>query len=341
MAKTSSGRFSDIDEMMFNQRLGSMTKEELVAALDDIAGLGVSKKIRERMEEMVVFPFMHKFPEFAVTQLTSRYQAAGGVCAMYLADAFGKWAEMNAGKAEAWMDQQISSGTFDTKALDGKRWMQESYEGALVAVMLSKNDGDGAARHLDRVPASQRKDFITGIVAARSGFPADEQAGFAKLVRGHVPEAGQAEVFGVEAGQLSGNLSDIPGYLERIGATPEERAICLGYAASTNIAHISWNRKVTREDVVAMREWANTEMPEAVDRFTGEALGKAGERHIKMNFAEAADFAVEFNDAAGNDEVLAAFLGTEAARSNKLQARALAGKISDESRRAEILKGLE
>jgi hypothetical protein len=71
------------------------------------------------------------------------------------------------------------------------------------------------------------------------------------------------------------------------------------------------------------------------------ALGEAAQGNRKMEFAAAAELAVQYSVAGGNDEVLATFLTSYAAQSNKAAARALAGKIADEKRRAEILVSLK
>ena len=60
-----------------------------------------------------------------------------------------------------------------------------------------------------------------------------------------------------------------------------------------------------------------------------------------MDFSAAAGLAVDYSAASGDDEVLATFLASWAAKSNKAAARILAGKISDETRRAEILNFLK
>ena len=81
--------------------------------------------------------------------------------------------------------------------------------------------------------------------------------------------------------------------------------------------------------------------PESVDKVTAEALAKGANGDHKMTFAAAADLAVEYSAQSGNDEVLAGFLTSDAARRNKAVARDLAAKIPDETRRAEILNFLK
>ena len=57
-----------------------------------------------------------------------------------------------------------------------------------------------------------------------------------------------------------------------------------------------------------------------------------------MDFGEASELALHYQAASGNDDVLTSFLDGWPARQNKDQARVLAGKITDEKRREEILK---
>ena len=97
-----------------------------------------------------------------------------------------------------------------------------------------------------------------------------------------------------------------------------------------------------REDFETVRTWAAAEAPGSVDRVTGKLLAQAVVQGREMPFAEAADLALEYHEAADNDDVLAEFLGSRAVRQdgNRERARELAGQISDEKRREEILKNL-
>ncbi len=336
------GYFSDVDQMLFDQRLGSLSKEELLAALDEVAGLDIPETISQRMEEMLIFPMSVRFPEFTVTRLTSRFQAAVGTCPFYLSDAFKRWARKDYKKASEWMNQQKASGTFDTKSLDGKNWLKNQFESRLLRVELTQDKGI-AEQHLTQLPTHQREDAIISLTQDMGyvSFKTEERDSFIRLVRDFLPAASQADAFGKAASQMSGNLSAVTDLVKKIHATPAERALCVENAATSHIGNISINRKVTRDDIGAVREWIATQMPDAVDRFTGAALGIAAQRNDKMSFAEASDFAVQFTESAGSDDLLATFLQSDAARSNKVQARALAEKISDDALRAEVLKGLE
>jgi hypothetical protein len=84
-----------------------------------------------------------------------------------------------------------------------------------------------------------------------------------------------------------------------------------------------------------------TQVPERTGTITGKLLAYASHNRLKMEFSEAAELAVHYNDASGNDDVLFTFLDGRPAQQNKEQARLLAAKISDEKRRTDILKKLE
>jgi hypothetical protein len=168
---------------------------------------------------------------------------------------------------------------------------------------------------------------------------------FAKLVRSQVPADEQADTLAQQAYRLvfDGGYSKVTEYLDRIEATPAERAKCAEEAAKWKL----WDqddKKVTRENLDEMREWVTTQAPEALASITGKYLGEAVEGHHKMEFSEAADLALQYNQISGNDDVLTNFLESLIPSDGTLhweEARALAEKITDEKRREEILKRIE
>ena len=98
---------------------------------------------------------------------------------------------------------------------------------------------------------------------------------------------------------------------------------------------------LSREPIDGLREWVSSQAPDATDSVMGKVLGQAAWGSRKMEFAAAAELAVEYSAASGSDEVLAMFLTSYAARENKATARALAEEISDKKRREEILTFLK
>ena len=72
----------------------------------------------------------------------------------------------------------------------------------------------------------------------------------------------------------------------------------------------------------------------------GKVLANATLGGRQLEFAAAAELAVQYNQSGGSDEVLGTFLESWPAREHKDEARLLAAGITDEKRREEILKNL-
>jgi hypothetical protein len=193
------------------------------------------------------------------------------------------------------------------------------------------------------LPEDQRKYVIH---CSSSHLNEEDQVAFAKLVREQLPEKDHFDVFVQKAIPIpwDGNpaaYSKISDFLARVQATPAERTACVERAATIQIQTTSFNKKITREDFDVMRVWVSTEASESIGKITGEALGSVVRNRRGMNFTEAAELAVEYNTAAGNDDVLYSFLEHSDLSASKDEARILGEKISDPQRRAEILEKIK
>ena len=322
------------------QRLQSMTKEELVAALDQIATLELPAESRNMLEQMLIGPLVEKDPELALTRFADRFQDQRNGISWQLSNALGKWAEKEPGKATAWFDEQIAAGKFDSKTLDGKSQARLQFEGALIRNLLS-TDPAAAGRRLGALPEDQRADALRQFSFRE--VKEEDQKVFADLVRAQVPENQRNSVLSHSASNLvSKGYPEVTAYLDRIEATPAERAATVDAAATSKIQQSSYQKGVTREDLDAMREWANSQAPGTADGITGKALARStrNEGDGKFKFADAAALAVQYHESSGNDDVLVKFLEGWQARQNKDESIKLAEKISDPARREEILKNL-
>ena len=336
-----SGGMGDMRAMMrFQKRLMAMDAQEIVAALDEIAALDLPDEQQNILTQMLIGPLTSKDPELALTRFTDQLKDSDSPFRWQLSNAMGQWAKKDPVKASAWLDQQISAGTFDSKSLDGKNQSRMQFEGALIGVLLA-GDPDSASRRLAALPEDQRADVLRHHTSNR--LPEENQRAFAKLVREQLPEHEQAQVISQQASQLAqqgDNYEKASAYLDRIDATPAERKASAG-AATSKLRNISHQRKLTREDVDTMREWISTQSPDDTDRLTGKALGQTLNGQGNNTLEAVSELAVQYHESSGNDEVLATFLESWQVRQNKEQARELAGKISDQERREKILKTLE
>lgn len=326
--------------MKFQRRLQTMTQQEIVAALDEIAALDLPEQPRRMLEQMLIGPLVQKDPEFALTRYIARLQDTRGGMGWQLSNAMQEWAKKDPAKATAWFDTQIAAGRFDSKSLDGKSQTRGQFEGNLISILLA-SDPDAAARRLGAMPEDQRGE----VLGQYSSQPLKEenQLAFAKMVRDQVPQKDQAKALADQASRLVGDdgYAKVTGFMDRIAATPAERTACVEQAAESRIQSISYQKKVTREDLDTMREWTKTQAPDSTDKITGEALAGLLQNGRKMNFGEASELAVHYRETSGNDDVLTSFLDSWSARKNKDQARVLAEKISDDKRREEILTKLK
>jgi cell fate (sporulation/competence/biofilm development) regulator YlbF (YheA/YmcA/DUF963 family) len=335
------GGMADMREIMrFQQRLQAMSKEELVAALDEIAALDFPEETRNMLEQMIIGPLVEKDPELALTKFIDRLQDNGGALSWQLSNAMQQWAKKDPAAAIAWFDKQIAAGKFDSKSLDGRSQSRIQFEGNLIRVLLS-SDPDAAGLRLAALPEDQRRETLSRF--AFQPLKEEDQLAFAKLVRDQVSEKDQAQTLAQQAARLAGKdgYSKVTGFLDRIQATPAERSACVEQAAESSIRSISHRNKITREDIDTMREWVSAQAPESTGSVTGKVLANALQGSRKMEFSEAAELAVQYHEASGNNDVLSSFLESWPVRQNKEQARVLAGKISDPERREEILKNLQ
>lgn len=336
-----SGGMGDMRAMIrLQQRLQAMTKEELVTALDEIATLDLPADARTMLEQMLIGPLVVKDPEFALTRYIDRLQDTHGGMGWQLANAMQEWAKKDPATATAWFDQQIAAGKFDSKSLDGRSQARMQFEGKLIATLLA-NDLAAAGSRLDTLLIDHRivvlRDY--SLVLNRE----EDQLAFAQLVRSHIPEKDQARILAAQVSRMprGEGYAKITEYLDRIDATTAERAVCVEEAAEQKVHQLTQKNKISRGDIDSLREWATTQSPGTVDTVTGMALDRAIDAHMKLDFSEAADLAVQYGASSGNDDVLIGFLSERSALLHKVEARVLAEKISDEKRREEILKKLK
>ena len=336
-----SGGMGDMRTIIrLQQRLRAMTQQEIVAALDEIASLGLAEDSRSLLEQMLIGPLVEKDPEFAIRHFIDRLQDPGRMIGWHLSNAMREWAKKDPAKATAWFDQQIAAGRFDSKSLDGKSQSRNQFEGNLISVLLA-SDPDAASRRLGAMAEDQRAEILGEHSFRQLGQ--ENQLAFATLVRGQVPPKDQAKSLAQMASRLvdDDGYAKVTGFMDRIAATPAERKACVEQAVESRIQTISYQKKITLADLDAMREWTKVQAPDSTDSLTGKALANSLQGGGKMDFAAASELALHYQEISGNDDVLASFLDDWPAHRNKEQARVLAAKISDDKRREEILTKLK
>lgn len=323
--------------LRFRQRLEAMSTDEIIATLDEIAALDLPAEARENLEWTLLDALARKDPELGLKLLEDPAMMESYVFRNLIAGALQAWAKQDSAAADAWFNQQIAAGKFTVKSLDGVNHSRQMFESALISILLTSSP-ESAARRLAALPEDQRGNVLR--MYSLTTVPEENQVAHARLIRSQVSAKDQAATIAAQARFPPRDYSEVTAYLDRIDATPAERAAC-ALRASENMNPMFGSNQLTREDIDSLREWVETQAPDTLAVVTGKALGSAAQGNRGMEFATAAELAVEYSTASGNDEVLATFLTHFTARSNKPAARVLAEKISDEKRRAEVLTFLK
>ncbi len=335
------GGMSDMREIMrLQKQLADMSREEILAALDEIAALGLEPDARKMLEDVLVGPLIERDPELALATFGGRIANDPDGMGSQLSAALEAWAKKDLAAATAWFDRQLADGLFESKTLNGQSQARMEFEAALVGNLLS-SDMAAAAQRIAALPEEQRRVALERISFAE--LNAAGQKAYVELVRRLVPQDERAGSFTHVISEMDpeGGYASVGGFLDDIGATPEERAVSAREAANAQFEEVAGERALTREDVDAMREWLTIQAPGTVDRVTGEALANAAQEGGEFSFADASRLVLEYHQSSGNDDVLVAFLESFAARSNLEEALPLADMILDAQRREELLKRLK
>ena len=326
--------------MRFRQRMEAMSADEIIATLDEIAALDLPAEAHENLEWTLLEALVRKDPELALNRFVDRVGKDFFLFRGLLSGALQAWAKKDVDAAVAWFDHQLAAGKFKSTTLDGVSYPRLSAETELISRLFASSP-EAAARRLTALPEHQRRDVLQ--MAPLHVAPGKDQlAALAGLIRAHVPAEEQAEMIGNQAAHFfnPGGYPAVTIYLDRIDATPDERA-AFALKAVDMMYPGPGSNDLSREPIDGLREWVRSQAPDATDNTMGKVLALAAWGNQKMKFAAAAELAVEYSAASGGDEVLAVFLTSHAARENKPAARALAEAISDEQRREEILTFLK
>lgn len=306
--------------------------------MDEIAKLDLPAGSREKLEEMLLGPLVEKDPELALRCFSDRLQEQSGDIVWPLSIALGQWAEKDLAKATAWLDEQIAAGQFDSKTLDGKNPARILFEGEMIR-LLAGSDRAAAEARLAKLPEDQWKQIFRGSSASKVKEQA--QKAYADLARGRLAEKDKNQAIGLIATNVSPKgYAEASAYLDRIAATPEERAASAEIVAKVHMMQDSNKKILTREEIDKMREWVTAQSPGTADATIGKVLASGLSLTNGMKFTDAAALALQYQESSANDDVLVNFLRSGQAGQNKEEAIKLAAKISDPLRREEVLKKL-
>lgn len=332
------GNFREI--LRLKNQISAMSQEEMLSSLDEIASMDIPGKTKNMLGELFMGPLIEKDPELALKRFVGKIGKENSRMNWNLAMAFDAWTKKDPTSTAAWFDQQITAGIFDSKSLDGRSGARLRFEGIMVKSLIA-SDPDAAGVRMAALPEDQRNEIVQQPQNNGSLKEVDQMA-YAQLIRTQLHENDRYDAFSelTSTALTKGGYTAATKLLNRISATPEERKVGAIQAAIANINRIGFLQSaVTREDVDAMRAWVGTQAPDAVDRTTGAALIRAV-RPGKFDFAAASALVTQYHQSSGNDDVLVSFLSGSSVGNHRDEARVMAEQITDETRRADVLKQL-
>ncbi len=326
-AAMKNGGDGDMRAMVALQRtLLALSTEELLAGLDEIAGLDLSDAARRELEGMMIGILSNKDPQVALERFADRIGGTDGGLSWQLANAFQSWSGKDPAAAAAWMDRQVAAGTFENKRLDGQHDPRIRFEAGLIQHLVVSDPAE-AARRLASLPEDQRDEVFANPFHFRIR-PGTEKA-VADLIRSQVAPGERLSALGRSAAPLVKNgYGKVGEFLGAIDAGAEERAAVVGEALKERFKR----QDEMTTSVDETRAWILAEAPADAERLSGEALAHLSEW---LEFPDMAKEALKYQQESGNDDALVAFLknAPESSREGILE---LAGKISDPVKRAEV-----
>ena len=324
------------------QRLKSMTRDELIAALDDITVMDLDAAERAELVAMIAAELAKKDTEYALNRFVDEIENDPHGLGWQLGDAFGEWAKRDPAAAMTWFDQQIAAGKFDSRSLDGRSEMRALFEAGILPGLLTA-DLEAAGKRLLALPEDQRREVLEQLSFTDLG--PDARKDYAALVRELIPADERPGSFANIATQLvenGGDYQKVSEFLDAVQATAAERAVSARQAAATQLEMLGENGKINASTVDALRTWLDVQAPGKTDSITGKALAEAAqEGGENFNYDQAAELVLRYHQSSGNDAVLVAFLEGFSARSNLEEAEALINKISDPKLRQPFLDELK
>ncbi|MDB6078119.1 MAG: hypothetical protein JWO82_1866 [Akkermansiaceae bacterium] len=310
------------------KRLSSMTVGEIEAQLDEISALEISDGERLQLEALVIDALAEKSPRRVVERLGKR--AGEERMNRQITTAFRKWADEDVSAAAVWLDGQVAAGAFASKSLDGRVPFRLQFETSLISLLMPTSQAAAVAR-IRTLPEDQRAETFSDLF--REMKPGTEKA-YIDAIRSTVPP-GQMEVTLSAAGSWISRqgLDKTTELLSQMNPSEKERAAIVAGAFQSQLNSRLNGLSPDAAKIDEVRAWGLQQVPEIVNRITGEALGDGA---TAGNFEEKSGLALRYAGESGNDELMIAFLKSSGAQENPDAAIPLLDRIADPVQREKV-----
>jgi hypothetical protein len=325
-------------ELRLSARLAKMSIEDILSTYDEIAASDVPRNSFKLLTNEFFQAASVKDPAQTLRHFESLLAAGDYSSGNLITPAFYRWFSQEPATAMAWFDEIIAAGKLDSKRLDGENQLLTDLSGHLIESQLA-SDPTAALARLKSLEEDQQMEVVRRKFRALA--PGTEPA-FADLIRQGLPPDLQINAFRHVTTRIAVNsdFAKVSGFLDAIGATPDERLELAADTALTGFEAISQKyQSITPQNVQAMREWIAQQAPQDVERISGEVLAHSAKF---IGPEKPAAMVAELHAKSGSDELLATFLRNgEMKRHLPEEALAMAAKIKDAALRERLIDQLK
>ncbi|RYD23982.1 MAG: hypothetical protein EOP88_01965 [Verrucomicrobiaceae bacterium] len=337
------GIFARQELLRAEKRIQAMSPEELLAALATTKDLELDGRSRGEIQGRLITALGEKDPAAALTCLIAPdadRMLNGGIMDRILT----KWIHDDFTAALAWFDGKIADGSLDSKSVDGSNHRRFAIEGGLLD-HLSMSDPETAARRLTAYPEAYRANIFEQLTWSFKTEDEGRLVARMELARAALTPQAQAKILtdSIKPLSRSGDYTKIDAFLEKVSATPQERADSMAQASKERFMQVSRRDQLDIAEIDRFREWAAGHSLDKIDESAGKALAATSSsyRSGRDSVEKIRELLSHYQDTNGNDDMLMGFLSGGAFNGQRDKIRLLAGDIRDPELRADYLKRLE
>lgn len=317
----------------------SMSREELIAALDEIGAASLTSRARDTLENRLGNLLASKDPEYFLRKYIGRlHDGDSSPMRVMLVNALGTWTKQDQNRALTWFDEQIALGTFREKGVPNG-FIRLQFERRLFNLLMAQ-DADAAAKRISAVPPESRIDFYRG---ESNRTIVNDVSAYVRIAREHLPGKDRINVITWPVSSLGeggiNTYQELDRYFDDHHLVPAERDACIIAISSRG----TFPRRsddlfeTCAGDLDDWRAWVAKRSPDLLPRATSFAIR---DLRSQMGFPALADIVSDLHARGAGDEVLLQILESPPGAEHKVRALELAGKISDPAKRSEVMKSL-
>ena len=153
------------------RQINSLSKEDLVAALNEVAAQNFHFISRYITNRDLLSALGEIDPELSLNRCGDVVINGDSNLADNLTHTLKEWGKKDPQQAGAWLDQQIATGKYDSKRLDGKDGLKNTLEATLIDALLIKNNA--AAKVRMKSLSKEDRDAVTIKLSAIYGGKAE------------------------------------------------------------------------------------------------------------------------------------------------------------------------